>query len=215
MTTSGVTLVVLAKEPRPGRVKTRLCPPCSPWQAAALAEAALMDTLAAAAATPAARRVLVLDGERQDWVPANFTVIPQGGGGLAARLAAAFTAVGAPAVLIGMDTPQVTPALLGDAMQRLSRPATDAVLGLADDGGFWTIGFNDCSAPVFGSVPMSTRATGRCQLESLHRHGMRVSLLEQLRDVDNYDDASAVAAMIPRSRFAVAFDAVDAQLVRV
>jgi hypothetical protein len=44
---------------------------------------------------------------------------------------------------------------------------------------------------------------------------MRVSLLEQLRDVDNYDDASAVAAMIPRSRFAVAFDAVDAQVVRV
>lgn len=59
---SPVDLLVIAKEPRPGRVKTRLTPPFTPQEAAELAEAALADTLAAVAAAPAARRVLVLDG---------------------------------------------------------------------------------------------------------------------------------------------------------
>jgi glycosyltransferase A (GT-A) superfamily protein (DUF2064 family) len=87
------------------------------------------------------------------------------------------------------------------------------VLGLADDGGFWSIGLNDATTPVFASVPMSTHTTGRRQLESLHRHGMRVSLLESLRDIDYYDDAAAVAARVPHSRFAAAFAALDAEPV--
>lgn len=63
------TLLVIAKEPRPGRVKTRLTPPFSPRQAAALAEAALVDTLLAVAAAPVRRRVLVLDGTPGPWLP--------------------------------------------------------------------------------------------------------------------------------------------------
>ena len=58
-----VDLLVLAKEPVAGRVKTRLCPPCSPTEAAAVAEAALADTLAAAVATGADRVVVSLDGD--------------------------------------------------------------------------------------------------------------------------------------------------------
>ncbi len=68
-----VTLLVIAKEPRPGRVKTRLTPPFTPGEAAALAEAALVDTLRAVAATPARRRVLVLDGEPGPWLPVAST----------------------------------------------------------------------------------------------------------------------------------------------
>ncbi|MFC9290815.1 glycosyltransferase, partial [Streptomyces sp. NPDC057052] len=63
------TLLVIAKEPLPGRVKTRLTPPFAPWEAAALAEAALADTLAAVAAAPAVRRRLVLDGAPGPWLP--------------------------------------------------------------------------------------------------------------------------------------------------
>ncbi|GAB2471058.1 hypothetical protein GCM10027162_78090 [Streptomyces incanus] len=70
------TLLVIAKEPRPGRVKTRLTPPFTPGQAAELAEAALADTLHAVAATPAARRVLVLDGAPGPWLPPGFDVVP-------------------------------------------------------------------------------------------------------------------------------------------
>ena len=70
------TLLVIAKEPRPGRVKTRLTPPFTPEEAAALAEAALADTLDAVARTPAERRVLVLDGTPGPWLPAGFEVVP-------------------------------------------------------------------------------------------------------------------------------------------
>ena len=75
-----VTLAVIAKAPVAGRVKTRLCPPCTPEEAAALAEAALRDTLAAmAAAAPRAawrRRVVVLDGAPGAWLGDERTSRP-------------------------------------------------------------------------------------------------------------------------------------------
>ena len=135
----GPTLLVIAKSPAPGRVKTRLTPPCTPEQAARLAGAALSDTLAAAARTRrAARRVLVLDGASGPWVPRGFEVVPQRGDGLAARLAAAFQAAGGPAFLVGMDTPQVTPELLDAGLAALEH--ADAAFGAALDGGYWGIG---------------------------------------------------------------------------
>ena len=87
---AAVHLLVLAKSPVPGKVKTRLCPPCTPEQAADLAEAALRDTLTAVGATPVVRRTVVLDGPVGPWLPAGFEVLPQRGDGLDERLAAAF-----------------------------------------------------------------------------------------------------------------------------
>ena len=75
-------LCVIAKEPRPGFAKTRLTPPCTMTQAAAIAEAALADTLDAVLTTPARRRVLALDGAVGSWLPPGFEVVPQSDGGL-------------------------------------------------------------------------------------------------------------------------------------
>ena len=105
-------LLVIAKEPVPGRVKTRLTPPYTPEQAARIAEAALADTLDAVVSTPADRRILALDGTPGRWLPPGVEVIAQRGGGLDERLANAFADVTRPTVLIGMDTPQVTPAIV-------------------------------------------------------------------------------------------------------
>ncbi|HEX4491288.1 MAG TPA: TIGR04282 family arsenosugar biosynthesis glycosyltransferase [Acidimicrobiia bacterium] len=214
MTTDLAAIVVLAKAPVPGRVKTRLCPPCTPDDAAALARAALVDTLAAVAATPASRHVLVLDGAPGDWTPRGFEVVPQACGDLAARLAAAFVYVAGPALLVGMDTPQVTPALLADARGRLEVGTADAVLGPADDGGYWAIGLVEPTPSVFSGVPMSVATTGALQLERLHEHGCRVDLLPQLRDVDRYADAAAAAHAAPATRFAAAFRAIDRKFQR-
>src|SRR5437879_13795216 len=102
-------IIVVAKDPRPGRVKTRLCPPCSPTEAATLAEAALRDTLAAAVRTePAGRVVLALDGEPGSWLPRGVDVIRQRGHGLAARLAAVFDGVWGPAFLGWRDAAQLS-----------------------------------------------------------------------------------------------------------
>src|SRR5438105_3192912 len=85
-------VLVLAKAPEPGRVKTRLCPPLSPAQAADVATAALADTLDAVVACGAERRILALDGRPGPWLPAGFEVIEQRGAGLAERLANAWMA---------------------------------------------------------------------------------------------------------------------------
>src|SRR5947209_7097371 len=127
------TLAVIAKAPAPGRSKTRLSPPLSLGQAAQLAEAALGDTLAAISATRAQRKVLVLDGRPGPWLPDGFEVIEQRGGGLDERLAGAFADLSGPAVIVGMDTPQVSSTALERALGSLESSA--AVLGPAADGG--------------------------------------------------------------------------------
>ncbi|MFF6827659.1 DUF2064 domain-containing protein [Streptomyces longwoodensis] len=193
------TLLVIAKEPRPGRVKTRLTPPYSPHEAAALAEAALADTLHTVAATPAAHRVLVLDGSPGPWLPPGIEVVRQCGGGLDARLAAAFAHRPGPALLIGMDTPQVTPELLD-----VDFTGCDAWFGPAADGGFWALGLADPgpAEALLRGVPMSTPETGAVQRERLRAAGLRVRELPCLRDVDTAADAAEVAALAPTGRFA-------------
>ncbi|MFH8802299.1 DUF2064 domain-containing protein [Streptomyces sp. NPDC017936] len=191
------TLLVIAKEPLPGRVKTRLTPPFTPREAAALAEAALTDTLLAVSAAPAGRRVLVLDGAPGPWLPPGFDVVPQCAGGLDARLADAFAHCAGPALLIGMDTPQVTPELL-----TVDFAGCDAYFGPAEDGGFWALGLAEPDPGLLRGVPMSTPATGAVQRGRLVAAGLRVRDLPRLRDVDTAPDAAAVAALAPHGRFA-------------
>jgi uncharacterized protein len=195
-------LVVIAKEPRPGRAKTRLSPPCTPAEAAALAAAALEDTLAAAATVPAGRRILALEGAPGRWVPRGFDVVAQATGGLDARLGAALEAAGGPALAIGMDTPQLTPELLGAGLDALSEPGVDAVLGPAADGGYWAIGLRRPDRGAVAGVPMSVPWTAAAQRDRLDKLGLRRRELPELRDVDTYEDARAVAAGWPATRFA-------------
>ncbi|HEY2173501.1 MAG TPA: DUF2064 domain-containing protein [Mycobacteriales bacterium] len=195
------TYIVIAKEPVPGRVKTRLTPDVTAADAAELAAAALQDTLDAVDATPARDRVLAFDGYAYDWLRPRWRHCDQAGGGLDMRLSAAFSnAALQPAVLVGMDTPQVTPALLGQF-----DPATfDACLGPTVDGGYWCIGLRDPSlAPtVINGVPMSTSWTFAAQLDRLRRHGLRVQVLDELIDVDTAADAQIVAQLAPATAFA-------------
>jgi hypothetical protein len=105
-------------------------------------------------------------------------------------------------VLIGMDTPQVTPALLTDAAMPLVSGEADAVLGPAADGGFWLLGLRSPNWSLLHGVPMSRSDTGQAQLARLHSAGLRVALMPELSDVDFAQDAMRVAAGIPESRFA-------------
>jgi uncharacterized protein len=205
-----VSLLVIAKEPLPGRVKTRLTPPLLPVQAARLASAALADTLDVVAGTPSGRKVLVFDGDPGSYAPDGFEVIAQRGGGLGERLADAFADVGGPALLVGMDTPQLTQALLSRCIRELSTPGVDAVLGRATDGGYWSIGLRRPVPGAFADVPMSDAHTWARQRARLQALGMNVVDVPMLRDVDTIADARAVARLAPRSRFATALGSVAA-----
>jgi hypothetical protein len=205
---TGVALLVIAKPPLPGRAKTRLTPPCTETQAAALAEAALLDTLDAVTRAETHRRVIVFDGEGERWRPPGFELIRQRGAGLAERLAAAFEEVGEPALLVGMDTPQLTPRLLTEGIEALSRPGVDAVLGPAHDGGYWSVGLKRPQRAVFAGVPMSADNTCAAQRERIAQLGLELSEQPPLTDVDTIADARAVAREAPRSRFARALAAI-------
>jgi rSAM/selenodomain-associated transferase 1 len=206
MTGHAAQVVVIAKAPVPGRVKTRLTPPFTPEEAASLAEAALTDTLSAVSQADVARRVLALDGAPGPWLPAGFDVVAQRGAGLDERIANALldacASVPLPVVLIGMDTPQVTPDLLAAAAAPLASGAADATFGFAEDGGFWLLGLREVNPELLLGVPMSRPDTGSHQLLRLERAGLRVELVPQLTDIDTAAEAERIAAQIPESGFA-------------
>jgi len=187
-------LLLIAKAPVPGAVKTRLCPPCTPEQAAAVAAAALADTIETLTATPAVRRTLVVHGDLA--APPGWHLRRQRGDGLGERLANAFADTALPGVttlLVGMDTPQLS---------IMDVPDGDG-LGLAEDGGWWILQLRDpADAEVLRDVPMSTPDTGARTLAALRTRGLHVQTLPVLRDVDTAEDAHAVAALCPGSRFA-------------
>lgn len=199
---TSIALLVIAKEPLPGRAKTRLTPPCSADEAAVLAGAALADTIDVVARTPAARKVLVFEGDPRRWRRDDFELLPQRGEGLGERLAAAFQDIDAPALLVGMDTPQLTPDLLVDGMRALAQPDVDAVLGPTLDGGYWSVGFSSPVGGAFTGVPMSRNCTWLQQRARLGELGLRIHEQVSLRDVDTIEDARAVARDAPHTRFA-------------
>ncbi len=224
-------VLIFAKAPEPGRVKTRLTPMASAVQAADIAATALLDTLDAVRASGCVALV-AMSGDLEGSVRSNTvrpalarTVqFPQRGDTFGDRLAnahldARLVHPGGPILQIGGDTPQVSPALLQEATEQLvagpvaSEPSAlgriDAVLGLATDGGWWALGVHDATdACVVRTVAPSCADTGARTLAALRARGLRVAMLPELRDVDTMPDARAVAAQVPGSRFARAVAAV-------
>ncbi len=207
-----VNIVVVAKAPVPGVAKTRLAATIGAELAADFAAAALLDTLDAVAATPVSARTVVLTGDLRRASSAaeirerlqTFAVLGQRGTDFAARLANAHrdaSRAGYPVLQIGMDTPQVSAALLAECAQVLL--GAEAVLGPADDGGWWALGLSDASEPDWlGTVPMSRPDTGAQTLRALRGRGLDVRLLATLADVDTVDDVETVRRQCgPTSRF--------------
>ncbi|HEX5616620.1 MAG TPA: DUF2064 domain-containing protein [Acidimicrobiia bacterium] len=206
-----VTIVVMAKAPMAGHVKTRLTPPCTPADAATIARAALEDTVVAALAAGCRRPVVAID-RPQLWRDERVDVLAQRGDGLDERIAAVFAELPGSVLLVGMDTPQVAPSTLRSAATRLVDGPEDAVLGRAPDGGFWAVGLRVSDPRPFLGVPMSTARTGAVQRSRLDAHGYTVAELPQVRDVDTWVDACAVARAAPHTAFAAAVSAVHDRL---
>jgi glycosyltransferase A (GT-A) superfamily protein (DUF2064 family) len=216
-----VVALVVAKAPVPGLAKTRLATSVGDRAAADIAAAALLDTLDAVAAAPVQARVVALTGDLDDACAAadirtrlrDLTVIPQRGDGFADRLANAHADAAAAAgnrkvLQIGMDTPQVTGDMLAECAQELLD--TEAVLGLAPDGGWWVLGVSDAAmAECLRAVPMSQPDTGALTLAAMYAKGINVHLVAELADFDTVDDIDAVRrACAANSRFVLATKAV-------
>lgn len=211
-------VLVVAKAPVPGLVKTRLGRVVGMERAAELAAAALLDTLAVCvAAYGVARCHLALEGDLASGARAvelyeavqGWTVHPQRGRDLATRLLHAHrdaaSVSGAPVVQVGMDTPHLEARVLDDVASRLTHPDA-AVIGPATDGGWWLLGVGGTHLlEHLAQVPMSTARTGELTQVALVRAGAQATIVQTLRDVDDVADAELVAAAAPETRFAKAW----------
>ncbi|MDE3203613.1 MAG: TIGR04282 family arsenosugar biosynthesis glycosyltransferase [Acidobacteriota bacterium] len=193
-------VIVMAKAPRPGRVKTRLHPLLGPTGSARLAAGLLAHTVSVATASGFEVTVAYDPPDAADdisaFVPSGAGMVPQPPGDLGERMGAAATgplSSGRPVILIGTDAPTLRVDTLCDAAERLER--TDVVLGPAADGGYYLLGLSRPVPAIFALGAVWGGPTVLLDsLDAAAKEGATVSLLEIRRDLDTPDDAAALAA---------------------
>lgn len=190
-------LSVMTKVPRAGRVKTRLTPPLTPEEAAALNICFLRDTTTAitlATAEGEARGIGVYTppGEEAAYaniLPHEFELILQRGDLFGERLTAAaedLFAVGFASVcLIDSDSPTVPQSAYSDAARMLSQPGDRIVLGPSDDGGYYLIGMKQLHRRLFQEIDWSTERVAEQTIARAQEIGLPIEMLPTWYDVDD------------------------------
>ena len=193
-------LALLAKEPSPGRVKTRLCPPLSPEEAARLGSCLLGDAAEELASLRDVRRFLFLDPPESVARAAGspfpgFELLPQRGRDLGERMLRAashcFRGGARRVVLVGADCPGLTAGRVRQAFREL-RSGAGAVLGPSADGGYYLFGLTFPDARLFEGIPWSTGAVLRETAARCRGAGVPFSFLRRERDVDTFGDLLAL-----------------------
>lgn len=192
-------LLVFARAPVAGAVKTRLSPALSPGEAARLYEAFLRDALRAYASLEA-DLVLFLSGPPERLpggiVPGNVEIAPQRGRSLGKRMRNAFARTFAKGyervVLIGSDHPTLPTAFVGEAFCRLEEPFS-LVLGPAEDGGYYLIGMNELYPELFEGVQYSRATVWAETLERCAAVDAALTILPEWYDVDTPESLARLA----------------------
>ena len=189
-------VVIMAKMPCPGQVKTRLCPPLTPWQAASLYRAFLCDKIAQVRTLTAVRLAIAYtpaSGEAffRELAP-DFTLVPQQGTDLGERLIHSleyFLNLGDTDVMaIDSDTPTLPTHYLQQAIDLLTKPAVDVVMGPSDDGGYYLIGMRALHRELFVEMPWSTSVVLPETVRRVQALGLNIARLPEWFDVDTPED---------------------------
>lgn len=203
------TLLVVAKQPSPGKTKTRLCPPLNGQQAADLYECFLRDTLDIMRQVPNTQRVIgYLSENGREYFQAlapEMELMGQVGESLGERLAnllsAALTNGAEKAVVMDSDSPTLPPHYLAMAFEQLDR--ADVVVGPTEDGGYYLIGMKRPIPHLLRDVQMSTPHVLRDTLELAQKSGVSVALLPTWYDVDRQADLERLQAELTHSNSAI------------
>jgi rSAM/selenodomain-associated transferase 1 len=199
-------LTVMAKAPRPGKVKTRLSPPLAPEQASALNACFLRDTAASLrAATLAAPAELVVSYTPAGEEPAFCGILQEGthllqqrGDGFGERLLATaedLFACGFSAVcLIDSDSPTVPTTEYIAAATALLASGERAALGPSNDGGYYLLGLQKPVARLFEEITWSTATVAAETIERAAEIGLAVEMLQPWYDVDDADSLGQLYA---------------------
>jgi rSAM/selenodomain-associated transferase 1 len=204
MTAAGVVAItIMAKAPTAGEVKTRLCPPLSPDEAALLARCFLLDTIGLVRGLGDAIAVGIAftpesDRDVFEALAPGVRLVAQRGDDMGARMLHALEdslrAGHAGALVIGSDTPTLPPAFLRRAVERVVSPDVDLVLGPSDDGGYYLIGMRTAWPFLFTEMPWSTAGVAAETVRRAGAHGLRVARLPSWLDVDTPEDLRRLVA---------------------
>ena len=190
-------IAIMAKAPLPGEVKTRLCPPLSYEEAAQLYRCFLLDKieqLSSLKATAPAVAYTPDDSEPlfEAMVPSSFTLIPQKGADLGARLSNTLNQLLASGyrqvMAIDSDTPTLPATYLEKAVSLLSKPEIDVVLGPSEDGGYYLIGLRTLQPELFEKMRWSTAHVLSETMRRAQAKGLKVACLPTWYDVDTPED---------------------------
>lgn len=207
---SNPAIVVMAKAPRAGEVKTRLAPPLTPDEAARLAACLFTDTvsLALGTGTDVVIAYAPVDGrapleESLRAAPGEETLyrvrwLEQRGEDLGERLdgavGRAFAEGFGPLLLVGADSPTLPPAFLASALERLAEGRADVALGPTEDGGYYAVGMREPAAGLFDSVEWSTPRAYAQTVRNAARLNLSLSELPPWYDVDTPADLARLRA---------------------
>jgi rSAM/selenodomain-associated transferase 1 len=206
-----VGLAIMAKAPRAGAVKTRLCPPLRPPEAAELARCFLLDTVERVRQIVGVQPIVAYApaealAQFEEAAP-GFVLLPQRGRDLGERqrhLVEDALGLGLQAaLLIGTDSPTLPRECLDEAVSLVMARDVDVVLGPTEDGGYYLIGLRTPSPALFEGIPWSTPTVLSRILERAQRLGLRVACLPTWFDVDTGADLERLRAAletVPTSR---------------
>ena len=201
------TLIIIAKTPKPGFCKTRLCPPLTPLQACAVHCACLLDL------TEKIKEISTIiyrtASEDDFWdtvckygqttVSETVRKIPiktQVGEDLGQRIQQALSdelSIADKAILIGTDCPQISNCLLQQAFELLNE--ADLLLGPAADGGYYLIGLKKAQAQLFTNISWGSEKVLKQTLKKAEQQKLKTLLLPQLTDIDTWEDIKRLQAV--------------------
>jgi uncharacterized protein len=205
-----IAVAIMAKAPRPGAVKTRLCPPLLAAEAAALYRCFLLDKIAAVQALSGVRPMVAYtpDEAQAEFavLAPDFALVPQRGPDLGARLhttLASLLAAGHPgAIAVDSDTPTLPREFLQQAVDCLTGPGPDVVLGPTEDGGYYLIGVRAANRALFDDMPWSTAAVLEITLRRAAAAGLQTVCTPAWFDVDTPDDLRRLRTVLDGGRSA-------------
>jgi rSAM/selenodomain-associated transferase 1 len=197
---SDIPLLIFAKAPEPGKVKTRLLPNCKPQQAATIAEILLKASLQVAKSAWPGKVVLSTWPDTSDktiqTLARQFQVelVLQGAGDLGRKMVHALDTHGYPAAILGSDASLVAPASLHSAHQLLQEGKN--VIGPCFDGGYYLIGLSQPQPQLFVDMPWGTDQV--LDLTLARQRGQKdLKLLQETYDIDTWTDVQRARAQLP------------------
>lgn len=199
-------IVVMAKEPVPGAVKTRLQPDLSPEESADLYSCLLKDRIESIRDLAGVEKAIAYSPATalpffEGLAPRGFTLFPQRGRGLSARLTeivASRVIGGGGVVIVDSDSPDLPVDRIPGALRSL-RQGADVVFGPCHDGGYYLVAVGGPAPGLFEGIPWSSAEVLQASMEKASALGLKSVLLPPWGDIDTFEDLEAFAARLEKS----------------